>query len=265
MTLTPQAGEKLRRGDEHRRRPFVAVEHHGRPAPAEPLEVTPHLVLPPRGGVVHRQIRPVVPHPRHLRGPAREAHHRRPGMLRVLHKKRPDPARRRRNHHHRLLVQLHELQDPHRRPPRPDQPHRLREVQALGELVQAGRVRHGQLGVPAGREADVRDHALAEPLRGHALPDGLDGSGDLAARHRGQRGQLRQRPLVALADRGVDEVDSRRGDGDTHLARRRPGVLDLLVREVLGGAEGVEADGVHEVSLGVTSGSVRTAEGRPDC
>ncbi|BBC34302.1 hypothetical protein SGFS_055960 [Streptomyces graminofaciens] len=43
---------------------------------------------------------------------------------------------------------------------------------------------------------------------------------------------------------------ARRGDGDTDLAGARPGVLDLLIGEVLGRAEGVQADGVHGGLLG---------------
>ncbi|GGW56186.1 hypothetical protein GCM10010350_45690 [Streptomyces galilaeus] len=41
-----------------------------------------------------------------------------------------------------------------------------------------------------------------------------------------------------------------RPDGDTDLARRRAGVLDLLPGEVLGRAEDVQAYGVHGVPQG---------------
>ena len=40
-------------------------------------------------------------------------------------------------------------------------------------------------------------------------------------------------------------MDAGRGDGDPHLAGAGDGVFGPLVAKVLGGAEGVEADGVH--------------------
>jgi hypothetical protein len=40
----------------------------------------------------------------------------------------------------------------------------------------------------------------------------------------------------------------RRGDGDADLAGAGYGIVDLFEDEVLGGAEGVQTDGVHEES-----------------
>jgi hypothetical protein len=73
----------------------------------------------------------------------------------------------------------------------------------------------------------------------------VDGAGDLAA---GDGGQLGRRPGAAdgaLAQCGVDEVDPGGGDPDADLAGAGVGVVDLLVDQVLGRAEGVQADGVH--------------------
>jgi len=52
----------------------------------------------------------------------------------------------------------------------------------------------------------------------------------------------------ALAERGVQQVHPGGGDRDTDLAGAGPGVVGLLVRQVPGGSEGVQADGVHGVS-----------------
>ncbi len=87
-------------------------------------------------------------------------------------------------------------------------------------------------------------------LPGAPLPEGLDDARDLAAGDRGQGGKLGRRALGALAQGGVQEVDARRADGDPDLARARPRVLDLFEGEVLGRAEGVQADGAHGVPPG---------------
>jgi hypothetical protein len=55
-----------------------------------------------------------------------------------------------------------------------------------------------------------------------------------------------------------------RGDGDTDLDRARLGVLRRLVREVLGRAEGVEADGVHGQLLDRFGGSIDFGGGSVD-
>ncbi|GGZ26991.1 hypothetical protein GCM10010343_62890 [Streptomyces avidinii] len=51
--------------------------------------------------------------------------------------------------------------------------------------------------------------------------------------------------LDAPAEAGVEEVDTGGGDGDADLAGGGNGDVRVLVGEVLGGAEGVEADGAH--------------------
>jgi hypothetical protein len=114
-----------------------------------------------------------------------------------------------------------------------------------GDLVQSSDFGDRQFGVAAGDEAEVGDDPLAEPQVRDALAQRLDDAGDLAAGDGGQEGRLGRRSLCALAQGGVQEVDTRRPYGDTDLAGARPGVLDLLVGEVLGRAEGVQADGVH--------------------
>lgn len=167
----------------------------------------------------------------------------------VLHEQGADAAGRRGDHGHRVGAELGELQDSHRRTARADHGDGLREVQALGDLVDAVDIGDGQFGVAAGREAEVGDHALAEPQRRDTLAEGLDDTGDLAAGDGGQGRGFGRGPSHALAQGGVEEVDSGRFHGDTDLARARQRVRDLFVGEVLGRAEGVQADGVHGALL----------------
>lgn len=155
------------------------------------------------------------------------------------------PCGRRRDDGHGAGGQVGELQDAHRRTARADQGDGRRVVDALRDLVQAGGLRDGQFGVAAGGEADVGDHALAEPGGVDSLAGRIDRAGHLAAGDRGQRRQFGERALEAAPDRGVQEVHAGRRDGDADLAWSRYRVRRLLVREVLGRAEGVQADGVH--------------------
>ncbi|MGX1369161.1 hypothetical protein RKD19_004520 [Streptomyces canus] len=111
--------------------------------------------------------------------------------------------------------------------------------------MEAVGVGDGEFGVASRRESEVGDHALAEPRAVDALAEGLDGAGHLTAGDGGKHGRLGQRPLVALAQGGVQEMDSGRPYGDPDLTGARYRVLGPLVGEVLGGAEGVQADGVH--------------------
>lgn len=60
---------------------------------------------------------------------------------------------------------------------------------------------------------------------------------------------------MSLAQGGVQEVDSGRPYGDTDLAGAGQWVVGDLVGEVLGGAEGMQTDGVHEEELPVSSGA----------
>ncbi len=102
-----------------------------------------------------------------------------------------------------------------------------------------------QLGVPAGDEAEVGDDPPAEPLGRGVRAERVDHPGDLTAGHGRQLGRGRAGAAQALAQGRVEEVDPGRPDGDPDLAGTGHRVLDPLVREVLGGAEGVQSDGVH--------------------
>lgn len=117
------------------------------------------------------------------------------------------------------------------------------------------RVGDGEFGVAAGRHAEVGDDALAEQVGVGALADGLDDAGDFAAGDRRQLHGDGERAPRALAQRGVEEMDTGGGDGDPYLAGAGYGVVGRLVRQVLGGAEGVQADGVHGVGSLVVGSS----------
>ncbi|ESU49179.1 hypothetical protein P376_2834 [Streptomyces sp. HCCB10043] len=112
----------------------------------------------------------------------------------------------------------------------------------------------GEFGVPAGRRADMGDDALAEQARVGALAQRLDGPGDLAAGDGGQVDGGREGACLPFPQDRVQEVHAGRGHGDPDLAGAGNGVLGPLVHEVLGGAEGVKAYGVHEGLHGSRSG-----------
>jgi uncharacterized protein (DUF2237 family) len=89
----------------------------------------------------------------------------------------------------------------------------------------------------------VGDDAAPDPgcLRAVALR--LDPARDLTAGDGGQAGEGAHRDARPQA--GVDEVHAGGLDGDPDLSGAGLRGADLLVAEVLGGPEGVEADGVH--------------------
>src|SRR6478609_5395540 len=89
------------------------------------------------------------------------------------------------------------------------------------------------------------------PRRVDPGAEGVDDPGDLAARDRGElgEGERAARGLPAAQGR-VEQVDAVRAHGDADLARAGHGVGHLLEHEVLGRAEGVQADGVHGSSSG---------------
>ncbi|GGT20246.1 hypothetical protein GCM10010271_24160 [Streptomyces kurssanovii] len=105
------------------------------------------------------------------------------------------------------------------------------------------------------------DDALAEPGGVGALAEGLDDAGDLAAGDRRQFHGDRVRAPRALAQSGVEEMDTGGGDGDPYLAGAGYGVVGRLVGQVLRGAEGVQADGVHGVGSLVTGSTVLVSSG----
>lgn len=200
----------------------------------------------PRGvRVVDGEVGAVLRDERDLPRSARQADDRGARVLRVLHEQRADASGGRRDHDHGVRAEFGELEDPHDRTAGADHGDGLREVEVFGDLVDAVDVGDGEFGVASGGEAEVGDHALAEPQGGHALAEGLDDPGDLAAGDGGQFGRPGQRTLLPLAQGGVQEVDACRSYGDTDLAGARCRVLGGLVGEVLGGAEGVQADGAH--------------------
>jgi hypothetical protein len=107
--------------------------------------------------------------------------------------------------------------------------------------------RHRQLGVPLAGHAQVGHDPAAQPRIVHALAHRVDHTADLAAGDGGQIGQRERPARSARADRRIEQVDTHGPHRDPHLPRLRLGVVDLLVDEVVGRAEGVEADGVHAV------------------
>ncbi len=121
----------------------------------------------------------------------------------------------------------------------------------LGDLVEAFGVGDGEFGVAAGREAQVGHHPPAEPPPVHAVAERVHDPGDLPGRARSAgAGRSGQRALMALPQGRVEQVHPGRGDRDPHLAGARDRVGDLLVGQVLGRAERVQADGVHGTPQG---------------
>jgi len=129
--------------------------------------------------------------------------------------------------------------------------------------VQACGVGDGEFRVAAGSEAEVGDDPLAEPAVGSVRSERVDHPGDLPAGDRRQLGGGRAGAAQALAQGGVEEVYPGCPDGDPDLAGTRHRVLDLLVREVLGGTEGVQSDGVHRAPPGLSRGA--RAPRHPPC
>jgi len=157
----------------------------------------------------------------------------------------PRPPAAAGHQHHVVGRERGDLEDGHRRAAGADHGHRGVVGQAVGDLVQRVGVAHRELGVAAARRPEVGRHAPAQPALVGARAHRIDDAGHLAPRYGRKLGQ-RQRPLRAPgADHRVDDMQPGRGDGDPHLAGAGHGVVDLLVAQVLGRAEGVQADGAH--------------------
>ena len=90
----------------------------------------------------------------------------------------------------------------------------------------------------------MRHDAAADPVVVDVGADPVDHSTDLAPGHRRQLGKW-HRPRITLAEGGVQEVYAAGVDGDPDLVGGRVEIGQLVEDEVLGGAELVEADGVH--------------------
>ena len=104
-------------------------------------------------------------------------------------------------------------------------------------------------------EIGEEEHGVARLERLDLGADGGDDTGGVPAERR-RRLDSEQRGNRAGADLPVDRVDAGGDDAHEHLARAGDGHGNVLQRELVGGAEGVEADGFHgdllESCLGVS-------------
>jgi hypothetical protein len=98
------------------------------------------------------------------------------------------------------------------------------------------------------RHREEADDRVADLEAAHAVADRVDGAGDVVAGHVRQRHRDRQE---AASDAVVGRVERGAGDADEHLARTGDGPVGVLVAQDLGGADLVEANGLHDGLLSV--------------
>lgn len=180
-----------------------------------------------------------------LARPCGQAYDGGPGVLGVLHEQGADTARGGRDQGDGVGAEVGELQDAQCGATGADHGDGFGFVEAGRDPVEPVGVGDGEFGITAGGRAEMGDDAVAEQSGVGGPAEHVDRSGDFPAGDGGQLGGGREGACHALTQGGVQEVHARRGDGDTDLAGAGYGVVGRLVREVLGGAEGVEADGVH--------------------
>ena len=220
-----------------------AVEGHRDRAPAERRA---HRVAPIGRRVVDGDRRPELGHALHLGRAAGDADHGRAGVARRLHEQAAQAARGGGDEDDVVRRQGGDLEDREGRAPGADHRHRGVVGQAVGQRVQGLGLADGQLGVAAARRPQVGDHPPAHPALVDLGTDGVDHARDLAARDRRQLGERERAHGPAGAQRGVDQVHAAGRHGDARLPRPGPGIVDLLVAQVRGRSEGVQADGVHD-------------------
>lgn len=221
-------------------------------AAAEAVEVGADLAGPVGEGVVDGEVGAVGVDEAGLGGSSGEVDDVGSGVLGVLDEQGADAAGRGGDEDDRLGSQRGESEDAEGGAAGADHRDGFGVVEAVGYGVELVGLGDGEFGVAAGGVADVGDDVPAEPVGVGALAERFDGAGDFAAGDGGQRGGSGVRAGHALAQGGVEQVYAGGADGDPDLAGPGDGVLDALVGEVLGGAEGVEADGVHGGLPGVS-------------
>ena len=166
-------------------------------------------------------------------------------VLGVLRQQGAHTAGRAEHEHGVAGFDLRVPQYPHDSAAGADQGDGLRRGHVPGDGLEGRGVGDGQFGVAAGCRAEMDGDAPAEPAGVGPLAQQLDSAGDFAARDGGQVWQRQRADPVAAAERGVDQVHARCLHGDPDLAGSGYRIGDFLVRQVLGGAEGVQTDGVH--------------------
>ena len=198
--------------------------------------------------VVDGDRRPELRHALHLGRAAGDADHGRAGVARRLHEQAAQPARGGGDEDDVVRASSGgDLEDRQRRAPGADHRHRGVVGQAVGQRVQGLGLAHGQLGVAAARRAEVRDHPPAQPAarrprgrRASTTPatsrPGIVGSSGSGSGPIGRPARsavsIRCTPAAATAMRACPGAGAR--------------IVDLLVAQVRGRAEGVQADGVHD-------------------